>query len=399
MTQLKRIATLVFICSIPLCFSLPTLGDPYGQTEEGVNNAIWALGGRNLLRHGPWSAKLGAVVAPYPGTGGGTYAHHPPLPTWTSAIFQVLTDREAAPRLVALLLAGVSLGVLFSILRQCVSDVASLLSVAVVALSPWVLPYSRMLTTLTMATPLFVLLLRSVLQRLHQNRPFPVGTLIIIAGLVLSSWDEVIGAAPLVAVLSWIELRDAGRQRRPIGRWFRAVTPAVSFLLTLVLLFAYLTSSNDGSKELVDIALWRSDINEFPLPALIRREFINTANGLGWITMLLIVLASFGWRKLPSGRQLLVAGLLSAAPGVGMILLFRNGAINHEFWGYNLFVPAAFAPAVVIEWSRTQLPRLATVGLLSVLGVQALLATRSSASQLEREHQLNQLGSFLKQNF
>src|SRR5258708_17856209 len=99
--------------------------------------------------------------------------------------------------------------------------------------------------------------------------------------------------------------------------------------------------------------------------------------------MLLIVLASFGWRKLPSGRQLLVAGLLSAAPGVGMILLFRNGAINHEFWGYNLFVPAAFAPAVAFEWRSKQIPAVTPLRFLTFSWAPAPLSTLPSVHHLQ----------------
>ncbi len=396
-TPLRRNAALALICTIPLWFSLQTLGDPFGQTEEGVNNAIWALGGRNIVRRGPWSAKLGSLVAPYPGTGGGVYAHHPPLPTWTSAIIQTVTNWEGAPRLVALLLVGASLGLLFSILREYVTEGTALLSVSVVALSPWVLIYSRMLTTLTMATPLFVLLLRAVLYRMHFNRSWGFGTLLTIAGLVLSSWDGVIGAAALVAALSWIELRDAYRARAPIRRWFRALVPPATWLITLAALFAYLIVANRGVGELVGQAVMRSGINQFPLRTWIEREIVFTGAGLGWITLALIAVACMTCWQLPVGRRLFVAMCLAAIPGLGMVVVFRNGAYFHEFWGYNLFIAASFGVAIVIERLRCGLPERATVCLVFILAAQAVMATRSAGAQLEREHDLNQLGIFLKQ--
>ena len=398
-TQIQRAMALLFICSVPFWFSAPTLLDSYGQTEEGVNNAIWALGARNIIRNGLWRAKLGAVVTPFPGAGGGIYAHHPPLPIWASGLLQLVTDREYAPRVLALVLVGVSLALLFSILRQYVSEETSLLSVALVTLSTFVLTYSRMLTTLTMATPLFILLLRSVLRRARGESSWGIGTLLNIAALVFSSWDGVIGAATLVTALSAIELRDAYRNHLPFGRWLRTLSPAVTFLLMLCLVFAYLINANGSAWELLGVALWRGGVSEFPLRMLIRREIVYTGNGVGWATVALMAAAAvWGWQT-PRGRQLLVATVLAAAPGLGMVMLFRNGALNHEFWGYNLFIPAAFGLAIVIERFKTNLPKPATICLLFVLGVQGLLAMRASASQLEREHQLNALGTFLVRNF
>ncbi len=77
-----RVLALALICVMPLGFSLPSLFDPFGQTEEGVNATIWGLGARNLLAKGPLDSELGARVTPFPGPGPrvGIYAHHPPLP-------------------------------------------------------------------------------------------------------------------------------------------------------------------------------------------------------------------------------------------------------------------------------------------------------------------------------
>src|SRR5262249_17994549 len=247
----QRTAALVFICSVPFWFSLRTLNDRYGQTEEGVNNAVWALGARNIIHKGPWAAKLGAMVAPFPGAGGGIYAHHPPLPIWISGVLQLVTAREFAPRVVALLLVGISLALLYSILRRFVSEETSLLSVAAVSLSPWVLVFSRMLTTLTLATPLLLLLLRTVLRRLKGEPYWKAAVPLTISALAFSSWDGVIGASALVAALSAIELRDAHRNPGSPLRWLRALAPAFTLAVSVILVFAYLINANGGARELI----------------------------------------------------------------------------------------------------------------------------------------------------
>jgi len=393
-----RNAALLLACTIPLWFSLPTIGDPYGQTEEGVNNAIWALGGRNIIRRGPIAAKLGAVVAPYPGTGGGVYAHHPPLPIWLSALIQTITNWEGAPRLLALVLVALSLAVLFSMLTNYVSETTALVSVAVVALSPWVLIYSRMLTTLTVATPLFAVLLRSVLLRVHGNRAWGVPTLLVIAALVLSSWDGVIGSAVLVATLSWAELRDAFRGNLRGRAWLRVIAPAIAWTTTLAALLVYLIKANHGPGELIGQAVMRSGLNQFDAVAWTGDEIRYAGEGLGWLTLILLAGAYAVCGRLPQGRRLYLATSLAAVPGMGMILLFRNGAHWHDFWGYNLFLAAGFGVAAVLEFFRRALPEPAKISLLFLLGGQSTLAARSAGAQLEREHNLNQLGVFVKQN-
>src|SRR5262249_12334614 len=82
----------LLLCFAPFLASLRSLDDPFGQTEEGVNAAIWALGGRNIRELGWKEARYGALVKPLWPQSGYIYAHHPPLPVWLSRLWLVFGD-------------------------------------------------------------------------------------------------------------------------------------------------------------------------------------------------------------------------------------------------------------------------------------------------------------------
>jgi hypothetical protein len=391
---------LLFICLVPLLFSLRSLGDPFGQTEEAVNAAIWGLAGRNLLERGPVAARFGASIVPYLGIGGGTYAHHPPLAVWLSALTQLLGTWEGWPRLVALVLAGLSLFILCDTLCLFVPQARALLATGVVATSTFVLADARMFTTLTLATPLFLVLLRAALWRGLRGRPWRWTFLAAIVATVFSSWDGVLGAGAVVLYVTLVELR-AARRRTPSGGpgWARVVAPAVVGTGALVVLFAYLVWANGGIGELVTQVRFRAGMDgslpSFRVWALGQVGFLGA--GLGWLTLALlggVAAAGLGGR-LPAGLGL--ALLLAAAPGLGMILIFRNGAHWHGFWGYNLILPAAFAVAHVARAVEPR--RRVALALHVLLGIQAVTGAVTAGELLGRDRLQNSNGALARDFF
>jgi hypothetical protein len=391
---------LVFVCAVPLLFSVPSLGDPFGQTEEGVNATIWALGGRNILENGPVAARFGASVAPYPGTRDGIYAHHPPLPVWLAALAQLPGRWEGWPRLLALALAGVSLLLIFRSVRRFASDDAALLATAAIATSPFVLAYGRLLTTLTVATPLFLVLLDGALGRSMAGKRWGGALLAAIPLAFFSSWDGVLGAGAVVTYVTLLDLRDAQRNDVDRSAWYRTFAPALMALLSLAVLLAYFGWANNDLKEMLVHARMRTGADDAVPPLKwITREVGFVGNGLGWLTFLLLVGTSalLALRTGPPG--LLAAILLGAVPGVGMTILFRNGAYSHAFWSYNLIIPAAFAVAYAITLVA-RLPRRGASLLLGVLiAVQAVIGFRVAGDQLGQERLLNSVGALARGYF
>ncbi len=392
-----RVFALALICVMPLGFSLPSLFDPFGQTEEGVNATIWGLGARNLLAEGPLDAELGARVTPFPGPGPrvGIYAHHPPLPVWISALVQLFTEAEAGPRLVALGAAGLSLLLLFRVLRLFVSQPLALLAMAVIASAPYVLVYGRLLTTLTLATPLFLLALEAVLRRSLRDEPLRWTLPVVFMGLVLSSWDGVLGAAVLALYLAWVELHAGGW--RSAAAWRRALTPGLAAAVTLTAVGAWLVWANGGAEAMAWQFRYRSSSNLPGTGDWLSKQLGFLGGGLGWGTLALLASAAVWLPLVARPRGLVTALLLSAVPGLGMLLIFRQGADRHPFWAFNLILPSAIVIACILQALHTR-PG-ATAVAVSLLGLQAVVGFRLAGEQLGRERILNARGALLRDLF
>ena len=385
---------------MPLLFSIPSLGDPFGQTEEAVNAAIWALGGRNILEKGPIAARLGASVAPYPGTKNGIYAHHPPLPVWLAAATQLAGGWEGWPRLLALVLAGVSLFILFRLLRRFAPEETALLATGVIATSPFVLAYGRLLTTLTIATPLFLVLLDGALGRSLGGERWGGAYLAAIPLAFFSSWDGVLGAGAVLIYLTLLEVGDAYRNESGRSAWFRALTPALVGSLSLAMLLAYFVWANNDLREMVTHARLRTGADDaVPLLEWTMRQLTFVANGLGWLNLLALVGVTIllGLRGGPRG--LLAAILLGAVPGVAMATIFRNGAYSHAFWSYNLIIPAALAVAYALTLVTGLHRRAASLLLGVLLAVQTVIGFRIAGDQLGQERLLNSVGALVRDYF
>lgn len=394
-----RAVLLALLCVFPLGLSLPSLGDPFGQTEEAVNATIWGLGARNVLEEGPVAAWLGAKVAPFPGPGGrgDIYAHHPPLPVWLAALIQLVSEREAAPRLVALGLAALSLLLLFSVVRVVAGEGPALVATAVIATCPYVLGFGRLFTTLTLATPLYLFALRVALRRHLEGKPWGWSLPAALAGLVLSSWDGVLGAAAIGSYLAWVELR-AGQETRGAGRWMRALAPLLAAGIALAAVVAYLVWANGGAQAMLWQFRYRASTNLDPW-AWCSRQLGFLSGGLGWVTLLLLAAAPALAALEERPRRLALAAALSAIPGLGMLLIFRQGADRHPFWAYNLILPAAFVVAGVLRAAvRARRPWLGAA-LLCALGVQAVVGFRRAGEQLSRERLLNGHGALIREYF
>lgn len=390
--QLIFTAALAIACSSPIWPSLPLLSDPFGQTEEAVNATIWGLGARNMIELGPVAAKLGARVAPYPGAGGrwGIYAHHPPLPVWVSALVQlVFHEREAGPRLAAIACAVASLMFLYRALRYVAGAFDAFFALVAVATCPYVLLYGRLLTTVTLATPLFLLALNAALRRGIYGVPWRWTFPATLAALVLSSWDGVLGAVAIAAYVGWVERRDRVRLG---GSRARELTPALVTGLALALVAAYLFWANGDLSSLVHQFEYRAGPAVGP-GEWIRKQLGFLGQGLGWLSLAVLAGTALWWRFAERPRGFGVAFGLAVVPGLGMWLIFRQGADRHPFWAYNLILPAAFAFAGLSSATRRTAHR---VLLCAAICAQMLFAIWPVATQLQQDRILNARGDLLR---
>lgn len=380
------------LCFAPFLASLRSLGDPFGQTEEGVNAAIWALGGRNIQELGWRKARFGAVVRPFSPATGYIYAHHPPLPVWISRAWTAVGTGEALPRTVALLGLAVALWFLFRSLRLYVSEQTALVALSASAMTVYATRYGRLLTTLTLATPLFCAALFLVLrQRRDRASPHPALSLLIPA-LVFSSWDGVLGAAVVCTAVLWEEIRRA--RESGVSSWPRTLLVCGLGVASFCLLLLYLQRANGTLSVVLEQARYRSGAGRVSWVWFVRTQSWYLRQGLGLInlTVCAVMLGIFLVRRNlpPLGR----AALLGAVPAVAMTVLMRDGAAAHWFWAYNLIIPLAFLVASALE----VLGGATAAGgllLLLILG-QDLSNYAKGAMLLGEERRLNAAGAFFR---
>ncbi len=400
------------LCAAPAMASLPFLDAPVGQSEPSLNFSIWSLGARALLERGPVEAKLGAVVAPYPGRGDGVYAHHPPLAVWLSVPLTALRAPAWAFRLFAVAVAVASLALLYRWLCLEVDGQSAVWGLGAAALCGYALVDARLFTTVTLCTPLWLLLLIELRRASGPPSPFGPGgveggpgfrpeansplrpsgvegsaptaarpaaagrTLATAPGaevsharvsalvclLVWSSWDGVLAAAAASAYL--VVTRRAWWV---LGAFGGALAPLV----------LYLVWANGGPNELVHQLAYRA-ANEGGAQTL-ATQVQYLAMGLGPLGLVLL-LTSPRFRRQPRLW-------LAFVPGLAMVLLFRQGANHHAFWGHNLLVPLGYVAAAYA----------ARVGTAAIL-VPALAAHAASVVpfawlELERQRGLDEVGN------
>ena len=420
---MKRLA-LIAVCLLPVAFAAPFLNDPYGTAEEALNATIWGLGARNLLHRGVEASVRGALVSPHPGTrGDGVYAHHPPLPVWLMVLPVALGGWEGLSRLLGLFCAVATLGLLARVLSRFFSPTVVMASVAAAAMSVFVLRYGRLFTTLTLAAPLFLGLLEVTVRRTR----WPWWASLLVVALVLSSWDGVAAAGVLVIfqllASAHPERREGEARRESKGRQHSAenhpvvlsddpstpvaalptlrmsggtafrLIPLVAFVGSLAFVAWHLIDATHGIDELRWQFSWRASGDAITWSQWLQRQWVNVGDGVGVLLLCALFAAPLAWLLTKRDRRVLVCFALIGVPGVVMELVFRQGAVKHAFWGFNLILPASFAVAMALTMLATK--RTLFITALLALAAQSLISAWHARNFLLEEREQNQVGALI----
>ena len=358
-TALLLLATLVF-----LGYGLRTITAPFGDSHDGRNAGVWAAGSRSLREAGPWESRLGTHSPENE-----VYANHPPLIYVETALAEVVgrgtTAATRAPAWIGSLLVIVLLAELLRErgLRPAAVGSAVLLTVA----TPMFLVYGTMLDTPVASLPFAIGLLVLWERARRRDRVHPGWAGAASALAVLAGWQSLM-LAVLVGGWALIRARRGTVERAALG--FPLGVVAGGGLLLAWLLWAF----GGTLGPLVDQFLFRTggtatDVSVGEVLANERGDVIMMFGPLALLAVAGLVAA------IRDIRTRGVAGL-ALAVALPYPLVFRAGAVNHDYWMYWLLLPiavglAAGADLLLARWRargrREVVPVLGAAAMAAVL--------------------------------
>lgn len=301
---------------------------PFGQSDEGLNAAVWGEGSRSYRELGPIESVFGGRRID-----GRAYATHPPfLLTATAATETVAGEHRWATRAPAWLGALASIPLLYVLLRRLRVAPAVAAAAVVAGLgTPMFFVYGWMLDTPVVAFPLAVaaaaVWLAPGRDRRHLVAAVAISVLVGLAGwqaslfvLLLGLWSLVVG-------------RRAGRSGAEALPWLGGVATGLALSLAwcwwvygdLRTLWEKFTLRTGGEhRGLLDMVTYQG-----------RWTAVLLGVGLAGLVGSLVALRDQRFRALTA---------CALASVVLYDLLFRSAASAHPFWNYQVLL------AVVLGW-------------------------------------------------
>jgi 4-amino-4-deoxy-L-arabinose transferase-like glycosyltransferase len=343
-THSKR--ALLLLSALVVAFivqALPRVDEPFGNSHDGFNASVWALGSRELRTKGPVESKLGAQ-RDHNATER-RYAHHPPLIYLAVAASESLFgERPAATRLPVLLSSlGAILVVFFLLSEVGVAEVPAALGLGIAFSSPMFFVYGTVLDT-----GMFGLFFGALLLLLWQRHrgggdPSPVKLGAAAALSALAAWPGML-VALLVSVCSLRELRH---RRQPAN-----IAVVVGTLTGMLLVLVWALWVYGSFSDLVQIAGARSSQSEGVL-GFVRGQAGNLRN-LFPVSFVLLPLA---FAAAVMDKKTRHVGRIAVAAVVAYAVFFRQGAAIHDYWNYWVLLPMALGTGVILQWLWSRLPR------------------------------------------
>jgi 4-amino-4-deoxy-L-arabinose transferase-like glycosyltransferase len=357
-----------------LAVSMPRIAAPFGDSDEGINGAVWATNSRALREDGIVDSRLGGRRSD-----GTSYATHPPYIVISTAVAETIGGENAwASRIPAWLATIASIGLLYLLVRRTgVGGSAAATAVAAAFLSPMVFAYGFMLDTPVVSLPfgIAVLIAWTAQWRAPAGsfawHPLAIGALC--AGAALAGWQAAVLTA--LAGLSLAVRRFRGREHGIADALPFLIGGAIGVVLSLSWTwwvygdFAILGDKffrRSGESSSVGLG----DMASFQIP------WLAQLLGLGLIGMLACIRAAWDERMRP-------VAAMSLAIVVVYAIVFRQAAAGHQYWNYWALIPATVGYAWMFDRLRRDLAPRAVVPVLAIscvaIGAVNLLVLQDDA--------------------
>ena len=366
-----------------IAVTLPLVTAPFGMSHDGRNGGVFALGGRALRELGPVDSHWGAVLA----QGGGSYAHHPPLIVWLTA----LTDAgPGGPSLAIRLptwLASIAVIILLDrMLRHLgLSPVAAGLGVGLAVASPMFVTYAWMLDTPMLALPFFVAVLDRWLRSRRGEALSPTVTALLALACGLSGWQATFGCSVLIVAgtVPWPGQMVSRSVRRASWTIGRAVMVGAGISLAWI---AQSPDGLDGLRASFGDRVGATATNHSTTVANALATQTRTAGEM-WLLATLVIaplLAVAAWRD----RRTRAALATSVITVIGYSIAFWQASTIHDYWNLYAVIALALGAAAAADHAiaRSRRPRRVTALLVaSTAGALLWVALTGSPARTELE--------------
>jgi 4-amino-4-deoxy-L-arabinose transferase-like glycosyltransferase len=331
------------------------IAEPWVGKHEGWNGALFSTAAHNHLAYGLGVTRLGVTLNGDHATPGTFlyYTNHPPLlPLVLAASFAVFGEHEWSARLVPVLFTLLSVVLVWRIGVEVRGPAFGLLAALFFTLLPMNAFYGRMVDheALTGAFSLGAIWLYVRWQRTRRTALLG-GSMLSLALGMASGWP----AFYLAGFLPLHHLLTAERGRRDL----RVLGFPVLALAGFVLFVAHVSwlRGSGGVQELISQFVLRTSAGTADFTEGRARSFSWPGFALLWavrsyklFTLPILAAAALElWNTWTDRRGPLAFGrgivLVLLVFGITHMLLFRQGAWVHEYWGFYLSAPLAFLAA------------------------------------------------------
>ena len=349
--RVAGLSLVALACILFLVVGFGRITAPFGDSDEGINGAVWALSAQSLREVGIVDSRLGGHR-----TDGTDYATHPPGIVVETAVAQIIGGHHPwASRAPAWLASLVAFLLLYRLGRRAgFEPLIAGGATAIVALTPMALVYGPMLDTPVTAFPLGLLVITCWFRDWRRDEPASTRTAALTAlaavAAGLSGWQ-----AAVLTALCGLTLAARAVRHRP-----GAIRAALPYLVggaigvglslswswwvygdfhTLTTKFGGRTGSSSG--------VGLSDMVSFQLP------WIANLLGLSIVGLVACAVALRDRVLRP------LAGMALASVAVYAVI-FRQAAAGHQYWNYWVLLPTAIGWAYLLRFIGKEIGRVHT---------------------------------------
>jgi hypothetical protein len=333
----RRVVTIVLLGGVAVAFlalSWSSITAPFGDSDDGINGAVWGYDSRAFRELGPIESRFGGLRAD-----GTKYANHPPLIVVESAVVETIGGEHPwATRAGAWVGALATIPLLFLLLREIVGDEVVAAASTVSALACHMLfVYGPMVDTMIIAFPLGVAVALLWYREWTGGRRANwavIGALALVASL--GGWQ----ATFLVGLCGLAWLGRARRDRSGVLRALPYLAGALGATVLTLLWARWVYGSLSPLTEKLGRRSGESSGESIGAMIGFQLPWLGQLLGLGFVACIACAVSIRDKRFRP-------IAILSLASVVVYAFIFREGSGGHQYWNYWAMLPAAVGFAYV----------------------------------------------------